>query len=297
MDEKSRGFYQQVEFQEHVPVKIIRILGGTPGDVGWDMEGLMDHWHPELEIVCTLHGHAVHYIDGEPHTASPGAVFVVNFNSVHKILPDIESNSHYGAGEVIAIVVQIDRRFLMNLMPELENMRFLPEVQEDKEEVGKLIVRMEQEFPEGYEPTRYKWFHLMSFTDEMLYRLCCQRLVQKDVILPINREKNLERLKGIMTWVEEHYQEPIVQREVAEKFYFTPEYFSRFFHRNTGITFGKYVAVIRCRKAREELLSSGRSVMDIALDCGFSDSRGLINRFRSVYGTTPNQYRKANHVQ
>lgn len=291
MEEKNRGFYQYVEFMEHVPVKIIRIKGGTPGDFGWNPQGLMDHWHPELEIVCTLHGHAVHYIDGEPHTAFPGAVFTVNFNSVHKILPDIESNRKYTSQDLIAIVIQIDRKFLMDLIPELENMRFLPECEEDREEVGRLMIRMEQEFPENYDPSNYKWFHLMSFTDELLYRLCSQRLVQKDVILPINREKNLERLKGIMTWVEEHYKEPIMQKHVAELFYFTPEYFSRFFRQNTGVTFGNYVARTRCMHAREELLSTDKTVMDIALDCGFSDARGLINRFSTFYGTTPKQYR------
>lgn len=285
------GSYQFLDFQNHVPVKITRIMGGTPGDIGENPENIMEHWHPEVEFVCTLHGNAIHYIDGRPYRAYPGAVFAVNSNSIHKVLPDIESNRQYGPEDLIAIVLHIDRKFLWDILPEMENMRFLPEA-EDREHIGKLMIRMEKEFPEGYVPSHYKWFHLMSFTDEFLYRICSQRLVQKDVVLPINKEKNLERLKGIMTWVEEHYQEPIVQSEIAEKFYFTPEYFARFFHKNTGITFGNYVAHIRCVKAREELLSTDKSILDIAMDCGFSDARGLINHFRSSYDMTPFQYRK-----
>lgn len=45
--------------------------------------------------------------------------------------------------------------------------------------------------------------------------------------------------------------------------------------------------------ARNELLKTERTVLDIALDNGFSDARGFINAFKRQYGTTPLQYRKS----
>lgn len=131
--------------------------------------------------------------------------------------------------------------------------------------------------------------HIMSLVYEVVYRLSQNR--QK--AFPINSAKNLERLRRVMQYVEAHYSERLTQSFIAKKFHFTNEYFARFFKKNTGLTFIEYLNRYRAIMAWDMLLSSDRNVMDIALDCGFSDARGLINVFRREYGMTPLQYRKA----
>ena len=58
------------------------------------------------------------------------------------------------------------------------------------------------------------------------------------------------------------------------------------------MTFMKYVTNYRVQKAQKDLLGTGKSILEIALDNGFSDDRGLINAFKEIYHTTPFQYRK-----
>lgn len=135
--------------------------------------------------------------------------------------------------------------------------------------------------------------HIMSLVYEVVYRLSQNRLVSKEKAFPINSAKNLERLRRVMQYVEAHYSERLTQSFIVKKFHFTNEYFARFFKKNTVLTFIKYLNRYRAIMARDMLLSSDRNVMDIALDCGFSDARGLINVFRREYGMTPLQYRKA----
>lgn len=77
----------------------------------------------------------------------------------------------------------------------------------------------------------YENLRLMSMLYELMYLLCRDDLVVRETVFPINNQKNLERLRGIMQYVEVHYTEEITQYEVAKRFYFTKEYFSRFFKR------------------------------------------------------------------
>lgn len=95
-----------------------------------------------------------------------------------------------------------------------------------------------------------------------------------------------------MLYVNQHYTEPIKQQAVAKKFYFTTEYFSRFFRKNTGMTFKEYLMRVRVKKAKEEVLHTDKSMLEIAMDTGFTDSRSLIHAFREVYDITPYQFRK-----
>ncbi len=62
------------------------------------------------------------------------------------------------------------------------------------------------------------------------------------------------------------------------------------------MTFIEYVTKYRVYEAAKEIKETDRSILDIALDCGFSDSRGLIRAFHCVYHTTPLQYRKESRV-
>ena len=108
----------------------------------------------------------------------------------------------------------------------------------------------------------------------------------------INYLKNIERMKGVIQYVENHYTEPISQSAVAQKFYFSREYFSRYFKKTCGMTFTDYVTQYRLQKAKEDLIGSSASILEIALKNGFSDERRFINSFRKWFGTTPLQYRK-----
>jgi AraC-like DNA-binding protein len=58
------------------------------------------------------------------------------------------------------------------------------------------------------------------------------------------------------------------------------------------MTFKEYLSDYRVNMARNDLLNSDKSILEIALECGFTDARGYINAFKKIYGTTPFHYRK-----
>ncbi len=70
--------------------------------------------------------------------------------------------------------------------------------------------------------------------------------------------------------------------------------FSRQFLKHSGKTFQDFVLSLRMQAACRELRETRRPVLDIAVDCGFSDLSFFNRAFRRVNGCTPSHYRKPN---
>ena len=68
-------------------------------------------------------------------------------------------------------------------------------------------------------------------------------------------------------------------------------YLSHFFKKCFGMTFQNYLLKIRCENARQLLLLSELSLLDISISSGFSDPKYFNKGFLQQYGCTPKEYR------
>lgn len=70
-------------------------------------------------------------------------------------------------------------------------------------------------------------------------------------------------------------------------------HFSRLFHRVVGVSPHRYLVGCRLRHARDLLAAGqGRSIAEVALECGFADQAHLARHFRRAYGVSPSQFQK-----
>lgn len=248
---------------------------------------LLNHWHDEMEITYIVDCDNQHFIDGKCIQAEPGRLIVTNSESIHNIVEgrELPDNTH------IAVMLILSRHFLETEFPEFKSVYFLNEKRQCRAEIKKIMLELS-----GYareEKSGYLYFYIKGLILQLLYFMSEEGVVPREQMFDVNYLKNIERLKGVFSYVENHYMTAIHQAEVAEKFYFTKEYFARYFKKCTGMTFMKYVTYYRVQRAQRELLTTDKSVLEIALNNGFSDDRGLINAFKEVFHTTPLQYRKA----
>ena len=68
------------------------------------------------------------------------------------------------------------------------------------------------------------------------------------------------------------------------------------FKKEFGITIMQYVTQQRMEQARELLLHSHASIGEIASSCGFSDVEYFSRTFKSIYGMSPNRWRKTQEI-
>ena len=281
--------HEVINYAEHLPFRIHSITREEIMDEYGRRKDVLEHWHRELEIGYTFAGHAEHYIDGKVYRATTGSMFVMNPESIHKIISDINIDENVG---VVAIVLIINPEFVEHLIPNFKQFYFRTEVYSGKEEIDKIMKEFSKYADQQKSLEPYEEMKLMGLMYQLMYLICKDALASREEAFPINNEKNMERLRGIMLYVNTHYTEPIQQQRIAEKFYFTREYFSRFFRKNTGMTFKEYLMKVRVRAAKEEILETEKSMLEIAMDTGFTDSRSLIHAFKKVYDITPYQFKK-----
>jgi YesN/AraC family two-component response regulator len=81
-------------------------------------------------------------------------------------------------------------------------------------------------------------------------------------------------------------------QSLAEKFYVSPYYLSRFFKEVTGFTFVEYLNNVRVKEAKKLLESSSMKVNLIFKKVGFGSVTHFGRVFKSVTGYAPLHYRK-----
>lgn len=97
-------------------------------------------------------------------------------------------------------------------------------------------------------------------------------------------------MQKAMTYVKEQYAEATEDRAAAVCGV-SVSYFSRLFKRAMKSGFSAYVNRVRLREAERLLLTTDKSVTEIALEVGFSTSSYFIDCFRRTHNTTPHRYR------
>lgn len=105
-------------------------------------------------------------------------------------------------------------------------------------------------------------------------------------------EKNKERTFEIMSYLNEHYMENIVLEDIANSLFLSIGYLSRFFKKIFGMNFSDYLKDLRLRHAVDEIKFTKKTITQIAIDNGFSNSSFFNKSFKEKYGKTPSEIRK-----
>jgi AraC-like DNA-binding protein len=93
-------------------------------------------------------------------------------------------------------------------------------------------------------------------------------------------------------YISHSYGEDLDAEKCAKAVNMSYSYFSRNFKKITGKSFKDYLNFVRINQAERLLASSDKSVMEIALECGYNNVSYFIMLFKQMKGVTPLVYRK-----
>ena len=117
-----------------------------------------------------------------------------------------------------------------------------------------------------------------------LHRLLAAPESSSFVLLP-----QVERAKR---YIEDNYSRRISLSSVAEALHVSPNYLSRIFRVETGITLTAYVHRVRLEHATLLLSTAGNSISEIAYRVGYQNYRDFYRNFVKYEKTAPGQYRR-----
>lgn len=96
----------------------------------------------------------------------------------------------------------------------------------------------------------------------------------------------------VISYIEQHYSEPIRLEQLAASLFISPAHLIRVFKKENGCTPHQYLLTYRLLMAAQLLKYSDLRVQEIAARVGFSSSSHFGSCFYKRYGCTPVQYQE-----
>ena len=114
-------------------------------------------------------------------------------------------------------------------------------------------------------------------------------IMMEQLLTQSHRRPNEEN--AVLQYLNEYHAD-VTLDDVCAQFHKSRSHISHMFKTTYGVSIRTYCNQLKLDDARKLLLSTDRSVTDIALDTWFGDTSYFIHLFRQTYGTSPLRYRK-----
>ena len=247
------------------------------------------HYHEYIEMLYFLEGEGYVYINETKNPFSAGTFIIVNSKKAHTL--SFATPSKYFCVKFMPQVLYesdqpfVDMKYVMPFISEEKNQHIFSREEIEKTAIKALLTEMMDEWDAmdvGYDLV-IRANILKIFT--VIFRLW-QESGGGDVLQNFSPD-----IKKAILYTMEHYQS-VTEKEVADLCGLSYHYFSHLFRRAVGKSFSDYLTAIRISEAEKMLLSSEKSITDIAAETGFSTTSYFISRFRAEKGITPAKSRK-----
>lgn len=266
------------------------------------------HWHDAVEIILMQEGSLIVRDPRGTRLLHAGNLYLVNPNIVHSTRCTAPNR---------AIVFQIPQNFIRLYLPEAKDLAFdlltdrekKTDVSDSKnhrhpgrdaEEEKSIADTKRSQFISTLEKMQYLTDHkpdgyLLLF-NSLLFDAVFQLYHNFSTQQPVQHSAKLERLIPVLSYVREHYKEPISIAEAADIAGLQPQYFCRFFKQRMGVTFLEYQNDVRLSAIYSDLIRTDDKIGDILERHGFTNYTLFRRMFRARFGCTPRDIRKQNPV-
>jgi AraC-like DNA-binding protein len=251
------------------------------------------HLHRDVEINLVLDGAVEVFGPEESYFAHMGDLIVLNPNMPHGLKT--------AEKPVTLLCLQITPQFFQRAVSSIEAVSFaqpfvINQIEpEQLQQIKQLFLRLGLCYLQK-EP--YYELHCAGLLNLLAYHILCnvplRQLTHEELQA---QSKRAERLTRLLNFVDEHYTQKICLSTFAAQEKLSLGYLSHFARQNLQCTFQDYVNNVRFNQACKLLCTTDKRLLDICIECGFSDPRYMARAFDKKLGITPETFRKSNKGQ
>ncbi|WP_342562583.1 AraC family transcriptional regulator [Paenibacillus sp. FSL R7-0345] len=252
------------------------------------------HSHDFSELVVILSGSAVHIIEGREYPVTAGQVFLIHSGVSHgyKNVEDIQYvNVMFQPEELL-------QQSELRLLPGFQALFYIEPFYRQEMyfrgmlslDAGQLLeaIRLLDLILIEHE-RREDGYRLMVRT----YFTALVGMLSRYYQNSSGREDNKAlRIGEAVTYIEEHFLQPVTLQSMADMAYMSTRQFLRVFTRNYKTTPMDYVIRKRLDYSCTLLRNPDLPVSRVAMDSGFHDQNYYARQFRKLYNCTPTEYRE-----
>ncbi|WP_336772565.1 AraC family transcriptional regulator [Paenibacillus sp. MMO-58] len=260
-------------------------------------EDMYLHDHVDFsELVIVLNGNATHIVNTEASFIKKGDVFVIDGAASHAykdphdfricnimyrpdILasagPDLRSSNGFRALFVLEPFYRNIQSFSSKLSLPIPGLEY----------VSSLVAFMIEEYTDklqGYQTMlRSRFMELVVYLSRQ-YQNQDQQGIQG----------NLMHLANAISFMEDHYLEPLTREQIADKSDISVRHLNRIFQSYYQTTPFAYLLRLRLEHACNLLKTTHVPITEVSYKSGFNDSNYFTRQFTKVYGMSPKVYRR-----
>lgn len=248
----------------------------------------LTHSHQYNEIYFLQSGKCNVYIDNETYYLEDGSVlFIPAFKEHTFIYPftqDIKRTVLYISTE------QLNWYFNKDFKDEINNLFINKHLQLSRKSFSNLSNIFEKIQFEKYSLDNMSELLTKAYFFELIiYLIRCQRYTHN-----INQKTNLSNITigEIVNFIENNYSRQLTLPEIASQFGISESSLTKKIKIFTNMTFKEYLTKTRIEEAKSLLISSEKSITEIAYECGYNNSNFFGDVFKKAVGMSPSSYRK-----
>ncbi len=240
------------------------------------------HWHDFYELEFIQSGHATQIINGESFSIGPGFM---------ALLSPVDFHSYLNVNEEDPLVIY-NIRFSDLILPPTIRSKLTTStisISSNQDSFRAIFEHLTQEYKKN-------GFGREEFIRSTITNLCILILRESGNNTTCNSNPTAEHYSPIqeaVLYIRNHYRDSITIDEVANIVHLTPNYFSEYFKKQTGIKFCSYVQKLRLEFSVSLLKLSDLSIKEIADQSGFNSAAYFSNAFKDYFGISPEQFRKS----
>lgn len=252
------------------------------------------HWHPEIELTLITKGEMIYQVNHQTFHLHQGEALFGNTGALH-------AGSGFQNRDCAYISITFDPKLIYRyensviytryIQPILQNFS-LSAVHFDLSEEwhGEVLAILKEmtEIEAAAYPTyeidiliRLERFWQLLF----LHNDCPPSIAKCD-------KRNYDRIRMILSFIEENYASPFTLEAVAEQIHLCKEECCRIFKRYMKVSLFEFLLQYRIEKSLDLLMNTDCSITEISEQAGFHDSNYYSKIFRRQKGCSPSRYRK-----
>ncbi len=269
--------FENIEHRKGLPYKLFLVSIGHRSH----------HFHSDLEVIFVLQGRIQVQIGQASYDINQNEFCLINPYEIHSIT-DVSENQN------ILLIIQLTTSAIALKQNFMSKVKFHSvKIESSQLELRNLMYKM---YVESFNEQVYSDYLLNAYVLEF------SALLLKSIPYEIletssqsTRTDAFKRLKYVIDYVETHFNEKISLDLLASNLHISKYHLSHFIKQHMGISFQEYLNAVRLTHAISLLLSTDMSVLDIALESGFSDQKYLNALVRKRYGFTAKTLRQESH--
>lgn len=257
----------------------------------FDLHCIDWHWHQELEFVAVKKGTSICFVGNDRIELRKGEALLITGRILHRfesrssaVIPNIVFSPELIAQEK-SLIYEKYISPVLTAMPAY--MVFEPGIKWNKSILEKLD----------------KIFSLQGTDDEAELRTVSLLMdiwielyehIDRDAEESVTKvfDYRQARLKIMMQFIHDHYDQAITLDDIASAASVSKSGALHLFKEEIRISPVAYLIQYRLRQAAGLLKATEKTVLDIAAETGFASSVYFCRKFKEIYKTSPNEYRK-----